>query len=128
MCQLPLISMWVSNVSPPENRISSHLPADSIRSTVRPAIGVSTSTRSSFGSTDSNRVTTCPPIARCSVAAARNSVSPSGIQCFLWLHFTPLHQPPHLEPKRTGHKPRILQERRQEVIPRGRIIDLPDQQ
>src|SRR5262252_7012404 len=125
MCQLPLISMWVSSVRPPEKRISSHLPADSMRSTVRPAIGLSTSTRSSFGRTVSKRVTTCPPIARCSVAAMRKIVSPSGIR---GLDFDRLGEAPHLKSHRADHESRLFQETGEEMVACCGVVDLADQE
>src|ERR1051325_11678067 len=129
MCQLPLISMWVSSTRSPEKRISSHLPADSTRSTVRPASGVSTSTRASFGSTVSKRVTVCPPIASCSVRAVRKMVSPSGIDVgFLGgIDYRRGHAT-HLETERAADEAGLLQQRRQEVLARGRVVDFADQQ
>ncbi len=57
----------------------SHLPLASTFSIVRPVMGVSISTRSSFGRADSKAVTVWLASARWSVRAARKIVSPSGI-------------------------------------------------
>src|SRR5580693_2806094 len=79
MCQLPDISIWVSRMRPPEKWMSIHLPLASTFSMVRPVTGVSISTRSSLGRTDSNAVTVWLASARWSVRAARKIVSPSGM-------------------------------------------------
>ena len=50
--------MWVRNTSPPENAIRRCLPCDHTRSTRRPAIGASSSTRIKGGNTEAKRVTT----------------------------------------------------------------------
>jgi len=59
--------------------MSIHLPLASTFSMVRPVMGVSISTRSSLGRTDSKAVTVWLARARWSVRAARKIVSPSGI-------------------------------------------------
>src|SRR5882724_2616426 len=132
MCQLPLISMWVSRIKSPEKRMTIHLPADSTPSTVRPATGVSSFTRASFTSTVSQRVTTRPPIARCSVRAARQIVSPSGTLFLVGLgvrfHFHYRRHTTHLEPHRRRDKAGVFEESRQEMLARGKPIDLADQQ
>src|SRR6185436_11058139 len=79
MCQVPFMRICVRSTSPPENRTRRCLPAEWIRSIVRPAIGASSLTRFRAGKTDSNEVTGFPASARCSVRAARKIVSPSGI-------------------------------------------------
>src|ERR1051325_2140803 len=132
MCQLPLISMCVSRIRSPENRMTIHLPADSTLSTVRPATGVSSFTRASFTSTVSKRVTTRPPIARCSVRAARQIVSPSGTLFLVGLglrfHLDHRRHATHLEPDGGRDEARVFEKSRQEMLARGQPIDLPDQQ
>src|SRR5437762_1831797 len=132
MCQLPLISMWVSRIRSPEKRITSHLPADSTPSTVRPATGVSSFTRASFTSTVSKRVTSRPPMARCSVRAARQTVSPSGTLFLVGLglrfHLHHWRHATHLEPDSGRDEARVFEESRQEMLARGQAIDLADQQ
>src|SRR5882724_5199548 len=132
MCQLPLISMWVSRIRSPEKRMTIHLPADSTPSTARPATGVSSFTRASFTSTVSKRVTTRPPMARCSVRAARQIVSPSGTLLLVGLrvrfHLHHRRHAAHLESDRGCDEARVLQKSRQEMLARGQPIDLADQQ
>src|SRR5262245_23923362 len=132
MCQLPLINMWVRRMRPPEKRITSHLPSETTLSKIRPASGVSSSTRASFGRTVSNRVTARPPMARCSVRAARQMVSPSGT---LFVALRPAfcdlgywHDTTHLKAHGSSDEPRFLEKARQKVCGRGLAFDLPDQQ
>src|SRR5687768_12609391 len=81
MCQEPFMRMWVRSTRSPENRMSRFLPAALTSSTVRPAMDAPSSIRVRAVRTDSNRVTTLPASARCSVRAARKIESPSGTPC-----------------------------------------------
>src|SRR5215471_7959752 len=120
MCQLPLMSMWVSRTRSPEKRMSSHLPTDSTWSTVRPASGESTSMRESLGRTVSKRVTTCPSSARRKVRAVRHRVSPSGIGARLeW--------PADLEAERAVDEAGLFEEAGEEVVAGGGVVDLADE-
>src|ERR1700722_4220503 len=82
------MSMCVRRMRPPEKWMSIHLPLASTFSMVRPVTGVSISTRSSLGRTDSKAGTVWLAGARggvgaaggrWSVRAARKIVSPSGM-------------------------------------------------
>src|SRR5678815_682106 len=80
MCQLPFISMCVSNTKSPEKVMNIHFPRDLTLSTVLPVTGASKSTRESLGRTVSKPVTSWPASALLSDREARNIVSPSGIK------------------------------------------------
>src|SRR5689334_18611900 len=127
--------MWVSRISSPEKRMTSHLPSDSTLSTVRPATGVSSFTRANFTSTVSNRVTTLPPIARWRVRAVRQIVSPSGTLVLVllilgrpWIHLQHRSYSTHLVPVRRDDKPGLLQEPPEKMLPRDHSIDLRNQE
>src|SRR5271157_1183731 len=120
MCQLPLISMWVSRMRSPEKCMRSHLPRDSTDSTVRPASGVSKSMRASLGSTVSKRVTVCPHNARVRVRAVRKMVSPSGIGWLLDMA--------HLETKRGRDEAGLFEEAGEEMVAGRGFVDFADEQ
>src|SRR5215470_1274411 len=145
MCQLPLMSMWVSRTRSPERWMSSHLPRASTFLTVRPLTALSTSTRARSGRTVSNRVTGHPARARSSVLAVRKMVSPSGtsgglrdvrIAFFVGVfgrrglgkHVLKWGDTAHLKAERGVQEAGFFEVTRQEVLAGGLVVDFADEQ
>src|SRR5215831_9535052 len=132
MCQLPLISMWVSRMRSPEKRMTIHLPSAVTLSMVRPASGVSSSTRARFIRTVSKRVTTRPPMARCRVRAARQMLSPSGtlfaVLGIVFGHLDYRCDAAHLKSHSGRNESGLFEELRQKMRAGGDALNLADQE
>src|SRR5262249_2168332 len=130
MCQLPLISMWVSRMRSPEKRMTIHLPSAVTLSTVRPARGVSPSTPPRVIRTVSKRVTTRPPMARCRVRAARQMLSPSGtlfaVLGLVFGHLYDRRHAAHLKSHGGGNESGLFEKLREEMRTGGYAFDLAD--
>src|SRR5262249_17024628 len=116
----------------PEKRMTIHLPSAVTLSTVRPASGVSSSTRARFIRTVSKRVTTRPPMARCKVRAARQMLSPSGtlfaVLGFVVGHLSDGCDTAHLKSHGGRNKSGLFEKLRQKMHTGGDTFDLADQE